>query len=158
MVARPRRKGRRVEGLSDLEPANPPARRAYTLAYEPPASERDPSPRVIFWYRVYAAVMLLGSFAFLAFAGFVAWAQTRPEMAMQHGAAQAQTQAMVLFLLAATTVAFYGTATFMPRKPWAWTFGLVVIALGVPSLTIVFCLPMFLAWMKPSVKAAFCRL
>lgn len=113
---------------------------------------------MIFWYRVYAAVMLFGSLGFLAFAAFVAWAQTRPEVAMMRGAPQAQTQAMVLVLFAATVVGFYGTAAFMPLKPWAWTFGLIVIALGVPSVTIIVCLPMFFAWMKPSVKAAFCRL
>ena len=113
---------------------------------------------MIFWYRVYAAVMLFGSLGLLAVAALVAWAQTRPEVAMLRGAAQAQTQAMVLVLFAAIAVGFYGTATFMPLKPWAWTFGLIVIALGVPSVTIVVCLPMFFAWMKPSVKAAFCRL
>ena len=102
--------------------------------------------------------MLLVSLGFLAFAAFLAWAQTRPQIAMLPGAPQAQTEAMVLFLLAATAVGFYVVATFMPRKPWAWTFGLIVIALGVPSLTIVICLPMFFAWMKPPVKAAFCRL
>jgi len=132
--------------------------RSYTVAYDPPESVDDPRPRVIFWYRVYAAIMLLGSLVLLAMAAVLCWAQTDPHMAMRHGAAEAQTTALVLFLLALTAVGFYGTAAFMPMKPWAWTLGLVVIALGLPGLTIVVCLPLFLAWMKPSVKAAFCRL
>jgi hypothetical protein len=133
-------------------------RRPYTVAYEPPEPVLDPRPGVLFWYRAYAALMLLASLAFLAFAAFLAWAQTNPQVAMLPGSAEAQTNAIVLFLVGATAVGFYATATFMPMKPWAWTFGLVVIALGLPGLTIVVCLPMFLAWMKPSVKAAFCRL
>jgi len=135
-----------------------PARKAYTVAYEPPEYVSDPLPRVIFWYRAYAAVLLLASLALLGVATILAWAQTRPEIAMRPGSADAQTHAIVLFLAAAASVAFYGVATFMPRKPWAWTFGLLVIALGCPSVTIVLCLPLLLAWLKPTVKAAFCRL
>jgi hypothetical protein len=134
------------------------ARRPYTVAYEPPEYVDDPRPRVIFWYRAYAAVMLLASLVLLVGATFLAWAQTRPEVAMLPGAGEAQTQAIIMFLLSAFAVAFYGMATFMPFKPWAWTLGLVVIALGLPGLTIVVCVPLLLAWLKPNVKAAFCRL
>ena len=133
------------------------ARKPYTVAYDPPESVHDPRPRVIFWYRVYAAVMLLASLVLLAIATLLGWAQTHPEIARLGGAAQAQAQAIMLFLLAVAAVAFYATATFMPLRPWAWTLGLVVIALGLPGLTIIVCLPLFFAWMKPSVKAAFCR-
>lgn len=134
------------------------ARRPYTIGYDPPASLRDPRPRVLFWYRVYAATMTLASLVFLAGVTFVAWAHAVPRIGVRAGAAPAQPELIVMFLVAVTAVGFYATATFMPLKPWAWTFGLVVIALGVPGLTIAFCLPMFFAWMKPSVKAAFCRL
>lgn len=133
-------------------------RKAYTVAYEPPEYVSDPRPRVILWYRAYAAVMLLGSLAFLGFATLLAWAQTRPAIAIRPGSADAQAQAIILFLVSAACVAFYGVATFMPLKPWAWTLGLLVIALGCPSVTIVVCLPLLLAWLKPTVKAAFCRL
>ena len=131
------------------------ARRPYTVGYDPPASTHNPRPRVLFWYRVYAATMMLASGVFVA---FVAWAHTVPRIALRAGAALEQPAVLVMFLLAVTAVGFYATATFMPLKPWAWTFGLVVIALGLPGLTIAFCLPMFFAWMKPSVKAAFRRL
>ena len=133
-------------------------RRPYTVAYEPPETVHDPRPRVLLWYRAYAALMLLESLVLLAFAAFVGWAQTDPLVAMLPGSADAQTTAIVMVLLGVTAVGLYATATFMPMKPWAWTLGLVVIALGLPGLTIVFCLPMFLAWTKPAVKAAFCRL
>ena len=133
-------------------------RQPYTVAYEPPEHIYDPRPQVILWYRAYAAVMLLASLALLGFATLLGWAETRPEIAMLPGSGQTQTQAIILFLVSAAAVAFYGTATFMPFKPWAWTLGLIVIALGVPGLTIVVCLPLLLGWLKPSVKAAFCRL
>ena len=133
-------------------------RRTYTLAYEPPEHVFDPRPRVIFWYRGYAAVMLLTSLVLLAFATFLGWAQTQPQIAVGASSAELQAQTIVLFLVAVACVAFYATATFIPLKPWAWTFGLIVIALGVPGITVVVCLPLLLAWLKPTVKAAFCRL
>lgn len=143
----------RTAGAPSAEPRKP-----YTVAYDPPEYVSDPRPRVIFWYRAYAAVMLLASLAFLGFASLIAWAQTRPEMAMRHGAAAAQTEAIILFLVAAASVAFYGVAAFMPLKPWAWTLGLLVIALGCPGPTLVVCVPLLLGWLKPNTKAAFCRL
>ena len=133
-------------------------RKPYTVAYEPPEYVPDLRPRVIFWYRAYAAVMLLGSLAFLGFATLVAWGLTRPEIAVRPGSAEAQTHAIILFLVSAACVAFYGVATLMPLKPWAWTLGLLVIALGCPSVTVIVCVPLLLAWLKPNVKAAFCRL
>ena len=134
------------------------ARRPYTVAYEPPSSDFDIRPRVIVWYRVYAAFMLFLAFAFAVGAGFIAWAQTRPEVAVLRGSGEAQTQAMLLVLLGVGLVIFYSVATFLPLKPWGWTFGLVVIALGLTTPLIIATLPMFLAWNKPLVKAAFCRI
>ncbi len=138
-------------------PALSGPRRPYTVAYEPPEYIEDSLPRVIYWYRGLAAVMLLASLALLGFASLAAFALTQPAVPLRLNTANAQLEMMVLFLLSAASVAFYGVATFMPRKPWAWTFGLVVIALGCPSVTIVVCLPLLLAWLKPEVKAAFCR-
>lgn len=138
----------------------PPAaeHRTYTVAYEPPAYDEDPQPRVIFWFRAYAASMLLVSLALLGFATLGAYALTDADVAMRLNAAEAQLQIILFFLVAAALVVLYGVATFMPRKPWAWTLGLIVIALGCPSVTVVVCLPLLFAWLKPNVKAAFCRL
>ena len=133
-------------------------RKPYTIAYDPPAYALDPRPGVIFWFRAYAAVMLLASLVTLAFATFLGWGQTLPEVAVLPVATETQTQVMVLFLLSATCVALFGTATFMPFKAWAWTFGLIVIGLGIPGITVIVCLPLLLAWRRPNVRAAFCRL
>ena len=58
----------------------------------------------------------------------------------------------------AACAVLFGTALWMPAEPWAWTLGLVVIALGMMGITILVCIPMLIAWQKPTVKAAFCRL
>ena len=54
--------------------------------------------------------------------------------------------------------AFYLFAALLPLRPWAWSVGLVAIAFGVPSVTIVVALPLLLAWTKPTTKAAYGRL
>ena len=128
----------------------------YTVAYEPEEFD-EPRPRAIFWYRAYAAVMLVASLVCLAITTLTAWAHTKPEIAMLPGQAEAQSLVILLFLVSAAAVAFYGVATFMPLRAWAWSFGLLVLGLGCLNLSIVFCLPLLLAWLKPDVRVAFCE-
>jgi hypothetical protein len=126
--------------------------------YEPPSSEDyDARPRVILWYRVYTALMTLLSLGFLGFAALVGWAAAQPSVALARGTADAQLSAIVMFMLAGALVALFGTATFIPYKPWGWTLGLVAIGLGLAGGTIIVAIPLLIHWNKPGVKAAFAR-
>lgn len=131
-------------------------RKPYTVAYEPEDFD-EPRPRAIFWYRAYAAVMLLASVVLLALSTMTAWAHAQPEIATLPGKADAQGLVILFFLMSAAAVAFYAVATFMPLRAWAWSFGLVVIALGCLGVTVLVCLPLLLAWLKPDVRVAFCE-
>jgi hypothetical protein len=52
----------------------------------------------------------------------------------------------------------YGAALFLPERPWAWTYGLVLIALGLGNCgTLVVCIPMLVYWFKPATKRFFDR-
>lgn len=110
--------------------------------YARPASA-DATPRAIFVFRVYAAVMALVSGAAT---GLGAWRLPPGDL---------RAPMLAAFGLLAV---FYVGATFAPRTPWGWTLALFAIALGVPSFAIVVALPLALAWRSPLVKAAFRRL
>lgn len=97
--------------------------------YEPPDVRADARPPVIMWFRVYAATMA------------ALWA----------GAAWFATPAL------ATLAVFYAAASLLPLRRWAWTVALVAIAFGIPSITIIFALPLLRMWLGPVTRAAFGR-
>jgi hypothetical protein len=121
------------------------------MSFEPyaaPAFSRDARPAVILWFRIYAASMTLLSVALLA-------ATLLSKMGDRNaGASTVLSLAAIALVLAAV----YGVATFVPFKPWGWTWGLVAIALGVASGGALFAVPLLVFWFKPQVKAAFARL
>lgn len=45
---------------------------------------------------------------------------------------------------------------FLPRRPWAWTFHLVMICIGLTSPCFLpLCIPLLIWWFKPELKAYF---
>ena len=65
---------------------------------------------------------------------------------------------VVLGLIVLGCSSIYAVAAFVPYKPWAWTFGLVAICLGLSSCMALAAVPLLIFWMKPETKAAFGRL
>ena len=53
----------------------------------------------------------------------------------------------------------YGFAALVPRKPWAWTFSLVMICTTMLPfiITLAGTIPLILAWVKPDMKIYFKR-
>jgi hypothetical protein len=128
--------------------------------YAPPGPDshgRDARPSVILWFRIYAAVMLVASLAILGLALMMGYAATRPEVALDPGAAGAPLVAIVTTLFATALVALYGVATLVPFRPWGWSVGLIAIGLGLVGGSAIFAIPLLVYWLKPDVKAAFAR-
>ena len=100
-----------------------------TSFYEAPATRADARPAVILWFRVYA-------FTMVALYGAAAWMATPALGALAF---------------------FYLVAGLLPVRPYAWTVGLVAIAVGIPSITIVVALPLLRAWRNPITRAAYGR-
>jgi hypothetical protein len=92
---------------------------------------------VLYAFRAYAAIM------------FMLYAALAMASAFYRGPHYA---ALAAFALLAV---LYAAALVAPRAPWAWTLGLFALAFGVPSLTIVFALPLLMAWLRPTTKAAY---
>lgn len=120
------------------------------LGYEPYASPHTRGARrlVVPLYRAYAvfaALLSAGAATLLLLAWDPSYAgEGKPEHA-----------ALIAVLLASALAHVVGA--LVPRRPWGWTLGMVLLAVGLPSLCVPFALPLLLVWMKPETKAAFMR-
>ena len=121
---------------------------------------QSPIPGVIKWYRVYAATLaalyiliILGCavglfFSLRASPDFWRAADTPPLLFYGY----------LVFLTGMSLVlgGAYVTAFFIPRKPWAWTYHIVLICLGLSSACFIpFCVPLLVYWLRPEAKAYF---
>lgn len=105
--------------------------------YAPPVVERG-RPKVIAWYRVYAAASVLIYLAGAELCGVLG----HPGYAA----------------LSVLVAVFFAFATFVPYKPWGWTLALFAIGLGAVAPTGVASFVLGLLWFRPLTKAAFGRL
>lgn len=50
----------------------------------------------------------------------------------------------------------FGIGLFLPRRPWGWIYGIVLLGLGMTSCcTLPAAIPLLIAWLKPEMKARF---
>lgn len=113
---------------------------------------RDPRPAVIFWFRVYAVSAPLVHLALV-----VGWALAVPTS--QPSPLRTLTASPVVSLLAfGGLAALHGAAALVPYRPWGWTVGLVVLAVGLSSASALAALPVLVLWLRPETRAAFGRL
>lgn len=65
-------------------------------------------------------------------------------------------QGIVLILVGLGTCALHSVGLFLPKKPWGWIYGLVLIGLGLTSCcTWPVTIPLIIQWLKPEMKARF---
>lgn len=111
--------------------------------------------RTFFWYRVYLAAMVFLYAATIIFGIYLLVAKP----------ATSQYEASEMFLMGALYTAIgaiffvvFAAALFLPRKPWNWIVGIVMMALGMTSCCFVpFLIPLLIYWLKPETKAYFGR-
>lgn len=117
--------------------------------YAPPEASSGSLPVVIVLYRIYAGLLAVAG----AFLTLMMIASVRSGAADNVGR-----DVVYLFaLLGVCAAILHGIAVFVPRKPWGWTYGTVILALGIPSCTIALALPLLVFWLRPECKAAFRR-
>lgn len=115
----------------------------------PPGLDRPP---VLIWYQIYCGALAVVYVAVIALLVIMLVAAAR--------GASVKTEDLIIFgALSLTSVpfaVFYGAAPFLPNRPWAWTYGVVAIAIGMTSACCLpACVPLLIYWMKPEVKMYF---
>jgi hypothetical protein len=106
-----------------------------------------PRPPIWSWYIAYAIAMAL--MYLLCAMGGVLLAVVPPEDGDP-------VQGIIMAVVGFPLLLLYGAALFMPKRPWAWTFHLVLIALsGTSACCLPVCIPLVIHWLKPETKAFF---
>ncbi len=122
----------------------------------PPA----PRPSVIIWYKVCCVCMAISYFLFSLYIAFLIWFpkdQIAPEGKTAHSF-------LLLLehlwggLLVGTIILtlFFIVALFLPRKPWAWIYGIVALCISIPNCCCLpLSIPVIVLWFRPETKAYF---
>lgn len=108
------------------------------------------------WYKAYCGLLTL-TYVLTAVFGF--WViVTRYSGASGHSS---EDGLLVGGVMAACGLLFggaCGAALVLPARPWAWTYHLAIICLGLSSVCCLpICIPLLIFWLKPETKAYFGR-
>jgi len=128
----------------------------------PPASyggssaEYSPArPAVIQWYVAYCACMALLYLLCAIFGGFLLSVDLS-SLNLDRDLTEVKIQAVILLIIGVPLLIIYAIAPFLPRKPWNWITGIVLICL---SMTSCCCLPasipLLIHWIRPECKDYF---
>jgi hypothetical protein len=113
-------------------------------------SDSQSRPKVVGWFRAYALFMSVVGASFLV---ILLFALTRVQQMLPN----VEIEADELGFLGTLLLAVYVPPLFFPRKPWVWTYDLVLICLGMSSCFAPFCIPLLIFWIKPAAKQYFGR-
>jgi len=73
-------------------------------------------------------------------------------------AEEARLMGLIFAILGFLLTIPFAAGPFLPREPWAWIFGLVLICIGLGSACCLpFTIPLLIFWLKPETKSYFGR-
>jgi hypothetical protein len=110
-------------------------------------------PKVWKWYIAYCGVMAL-MYLIVFILAFVFLLADPRELDM--GPAEAKIMGAVFAVMGLTLLIPYAAAPFLPKKPWAWIVGIVLICIGMTSACCLpAAIPLLIFWLKPENKRFF---
>ena len=112
-------------------------------------------PTVMTWYKAYCVLMaLLYLFCVVVGVFFIIAAPTDRNMSAE----EARLLGGIMFVMGIALAVPFLIGAFLPRKPWAWVFGLVLICIGLTSVCCMpVTIPLLIHWIKPETKFYFGR-
>ena len=117
----------------------------------------DPSrrPAVWSWFVAYCVVMAV-IYLLVCAAGVFFLAADPAALATEP--AEAKLMGVVMLALGLVLAVPFAAAPFLPRRPWVWVYGIVLIALGMTSVcTLPAAIPLLVYWINDETKAYFGR-
>jgi hypothetical protein len=110
------------------------------------------APSVWAWYIVYCVAMALVSLFLLLIGIIILVAPSSSDLTSSDKAIAGGFYIIFGVLLAGV----YGVAPFLPKRPWAWIYHVVLICLGFTSCCCIpFSIPMLIFWLKPEMRVFF---
>jgi hypothetical protein len=111
--------------------------------------------KVYFWYRIYCILMALLYLFVMVFGILIILAGTQSR---GNDATEAMAGGALYTIIGLILFIPFAASPFLPRKPWVWILGIILIALGMTSCCLLpFTIPLLINWLKPETKAFFGR-
>lgn len=114
---------------------------------------RAPRPGVWTWFVVYCLAMTLLALIVIGISLIVLLA----DPAGVYGPKPPTLEAVLFLIVGITLAVLFGSAPFLPRKPWSWVYSLILIVLGMPGCFLPACVALMLFWVKPETRQYFGR-
>ena len=111
--------------------------------------------KTYFWYRVYCMVMVALYVMVMALGVILAVVQPESDTG---SAEESLIMGLAYAIVGAIFAVVYAVALFLPRKPFNWIVGIVMLAIGMTSCCFIpAALPLLIFWIKPETQAYFGR-
>jgi hypothetical protein len=144
--------------MSGYNPYQPPTP-VYPPAHSPATGEwpaQDaPRPTVWWFFAAYCAAMAL-LYLSVSVLGvvFIAFAEEMVEGDPNSTSAEPMLMGAMFIVMGLIFGAFFAAAPLLPKRKWAWIYGIVVISIGLTSIcTLLASIPLLIFWIKDDVKA-----
>ena len=113
------------------------------------ASLNVATPPAYKWFVVYCIFMALLYIVTAAMGVVFMFAEPDRDMSEM----EAKIMGFVFLTLGLVFFVVHALAPFLPRKSWVWTYGLVIICIGLTSACCLpACIPLLIHWLKPEMK------
>ena len=126
--------------------------------FGPPPSGPTGPPPVLTWFKVYTGLM--AALYLLCFGAGIALviASTSTSAFSSNERTQFLIMGVAYGVLGFIFLLLYAYGLMMPRKPWAWVYGVVLIGIGMTSICCLpATIPLLIHWLKPETKAFYGR-
>jgi hypothetical protein len=147
-------------GMSQVpQPPQPPPGYPHASAhygYAPPAQVERPA--VWPWFVAYAILMAVVYLLVGIFGATILMVGPEQFQTARNDADVIAVQGIVFVIIGPLLLVPFAIAPFLPRRPGAWVFDLVLICLGMTSCACLpITIPLLIFWLKPETKAWFGR-
>lgn len=118
--------------------------------------------KTLFWFRIYslflAVIYLLCVIGGILMAGIGAYHLSNGIRLKDDTEVVMVISGVIMLVLGFILMIPFAAAPFLPRRPWVWTLGIVLIGIGMTSACFLpVCIPLLIYWLKPETKAVFGR-
>jgi hypothetical protein len=132
---------------------------AQAFGFRPPPlsmpQDNEIGRQAFFWYRVYCGVMIV---IYLFSIGLGAFFMSFAPETREYSSEETFIMGIFYAALGAVFLIVSVVALLLPRKPYNWVVGIVMMALGMTSCCFLpFLIPLLIYWVKPETKAYFGR-
>lgn len=122
--------------------------------------QNKPTPKVLNWYKAYCIMLglmyllMLGAGVFLLVIDpSILGADPTNDLEKLE---EIKIQSVIMVVLGLVFAIPYLVAPFLPKKPWVWVYGIVLIAITMSSCCLLpLAIPLLIYWIKPETKYYF---